>query len=83
MATSIKSNIDGFQMTVNYQQVVQLVDKFLENDTKYLQLHELLNASSGKHLTVYCALLSSEIRPKRLIIRRSLSLSLLKQPIQP
>ena len=39
-------------MTVNYQQVVQLVDKFLENDTKYLQLHELLNASSGKFFAI-------------------------------
>ena len=43
---SIKSNPGGFQMTVNYQQV-QLVDKYLENDTKFLQLHDLLNASSG------------------------------------
>lgn len=48
MSSVVKSHIDGFQMTVNYQQVVQLVDKYLENDTKYLQLHDLLNASAGK-----------------------------------
>jgi len=46
MASIKSSNIDGFQMNFNYQQVVQLVDKYLENDTKYFQLHDLLNASS-------------------------------------
>lgn len=44
---SIKSNINGFQMTSNYQQVVQLVDNVLESDTQFFQLHDLLNASSG------------------------------------
>jgi len=44
---SIKSNVDGFQMNANFEQVVQLVDKYLENDTKYLQLHDLLKASSA------------------------------------
>lgn len=47
--STIRSNVDGIQMTVNYESVSQLVDKFLQEDSNYLQLHDLLKASPGKN----------------------------------
>lgn len=45
--STIRSNVDGNQANVNFESVSQLVDKFLQEDANYLQLHDLLKASLG------------------------------------